>query len=581
MQETGQYPRAAGRSYPDRVRLNLRSSRARCGALVAAVAAATVLAGCGSGDGAPKPAANERPGRGGALTVLVPVVPPVGDPHRVVGAVGAMAHGVLFRQLYVHVPGRAEAVPDLAAGPAEVSDDGRTIVVPVRRTGRFGPDGGEPITARDVEHGLERALADPVAGPPARRLLGTVQGLGPVGTWRDVPGITAVGDDRLELRLRSPAATEALEGLASAASTPIPVRLPRTGGALPADAQLFSGPYAPSRAGSAPLAPGVVRLARNPVWRGESDPRPAYADVITFVPAAPTAAAWRTLAGRGLVLGPAAPREVERIARRRDRGQLAVSPLPVTRYVALSPRAAGLRDVFVRRALVAALDREAILRAAGGGVLASHFLPPGVPGHDESGGVDGTGAPELREPGGDPRLAAADLRRAGFADGRYAGPVLRAVRGPSRTDAAIARTARASWGPLGVRLRIEVLEGAALRAACTDRSGRVAVCLSASTGGALSDPEALLAPLVRGRAGSRVDAAMAASAELPGGPLRARAWAGINRAAVEQAIGAPWRWDERPLLVSRDVIGAVDERTGTWDLAFTSLDARARRGQSR
>lgn len=550
--------------------------------LLAAVAAvASALAGCGSGDGGPKPAVNERPGPGGELTVLTPVVPPVRDPHRVVGAPGAMAHGVLFRQLYVQVPGKAEAVPDLAAGPAEVSEDGRTITVPVRRNGRFGPGGGERITARDVEHGLERALADPVAGPPARRLLGTVDDLGPVGVWRDVSGITAVGDDRLELQLRAPATAEALEGLASPASTPIPAGLPRAAGALPDDAQIYSGAYVPADAGAVPLAPGVVRLARNPVWRRESDPRPAYANAITFVPAARTAAAWRTLAGRGLVLGPAAPPEVARIARRRDRGQLAVSPLPVTRYVGLSPRAPGITDVLVRRALVAALDREAILRAAGGGALASHYLPPGVPGHDESGGVDGTGSPELREPSGDPRLAAADLRQAGFPDGRYGGPVLRAVRGPSRVDAAIARAARASWGPLGVRLRVDVREGAALRAACTDRSGRVAVCLSASIGGAVSDPEALIGRLARGRAGSRVDEAMAASAELPEGPLRARAWAGINRAAVDRAIGAPWRWDERPLLVSRDVIGAVDERTATWDLAFTSLDARARRGQSR
>lgn len=544
-------------------------------------AGALAVAGCGSSDGGPKPAVNERPGRGGELTVLTPVVPAVRDPHRVAGAPGAMAHGVLFRQLYVHVPGKSEAVPDLAAGPAEITDDGRTITVPVRRTGRFGPEDGERITARDVEHGLERALADPVAGPPARRLLGAVEGLGPAGTWRDVPGISAVNDDTLVLRLRAPAAAAALEGLATAASTPIPAALPRARGALPADAQVYSGPYVPAERGVVPLAPGVVRLARNPAWRRESDPRPAYADALTFVPAGATPAAWRTLAGRGLVLAPAAPPEVARIARRRDSGQLAVSPLPVTRYVALSPRAAGLRDILVRRALVAALDREAILRAAGGGALASHYLPPGVPGHDESGGVDGTGAPELREPSGDPRLAAADLRLAGSAGGRYEGPPLRAVRGPSSTDAAIARVARDSWRPLGVRLRVDVLEGRALRAECTDRSGRVAVCLSAAAGGALSDPEALLAPLTRGRAGGRVDAAMTASAELPEGPLRSRAWAGINRAAVETAIGAPWRWDERPLLVSRDVIGAVDERTGTWDLAFTSLDARARRDQSR
>lgn len=489
-----------------------------------------------------------------------------------------MAHGIAFRQLYVHVPGRAAAVPDLAAGDAEISEDRLTITVPVRRTGRFGPGDGGRITARDIEHGLERALADPVAGPPARRLLASIDGLGPVGLWRDVDGISAPDEDRLVLRLRAPAPETVLEGLATAASTPVPAELPRTGGALAADVPVFSGPYAPAPDPPAPLAPGTVRFDRNPAWRRDSDPRPAYPNRITFQQEPRRQAAWRVLAGTGLVLGPAAPPEVARIARRRDSGQLAVSPLPVTRYVALNPRAAALRDVHVRRALIAGLDRELILRAAGGGgAIASHYLPPSVPGHDESGGVDGTGAPELREPSGDPRRAASELRQAGVEGGRYTGPPLLAVRGDSGADAAVARAARESWRQMGVRLRVDVLRGAVLRRACASRTSRYAVCLSASAGTAAADPEVLLRPAVRGRAGGRVDAAMAASAELPAGELRSRAWAGINRAAVEMAIGAPWRWDERPLLVSRDVIGAVDEQAGTWDLAFTSLDARARR----
>ncbi len=546
---------------------------------MAVVAALAGGLGCGSGSGGPKPAENERPGRGGELTVLAPAVPQALDPHRVPDVTAAMAHGVAFRQLYLHVPERTGAVPDLAAGRAEISEDRKTITVPIRRTGRFGPEGGRRITARDVEHGLERALADRESGPDARLLLGAIEGLGSVGVWRDVPGISAVDEDRLVLQLRVPTPEPVLEGLATAASTPVPAETPRVLGSFPAGASVFSGPYAPALDVPSPLARTSMRLDRNPVWRRESDPRPAYPDRITFQQQATVPAAWRTLSGTGYVLAPAAPPEVARIARRRDdAGLLAVAPLPVTRYIGLNSRTPELRDVHVRRALVAALDREALLRAAGGtGALASHYLPPSVPGHDESGGVDGTGAAELREPAGDPRLAASELRRAGSADGRYDGPALLAVRGGSRADAAMARVARASWRPLGVRLRVEVLEGAALRTACTARTSPYAVCLSASAGAVAADPAVLLRPLARGRAGGRVDAAMAASAELPPGELRSRAWSGINRAAVEMAIGVPWRWDERPLLVSRDVLGVVDERLGAWDLAFTSLDARARR----
>lgn len=558
------------------------SNPSKRAAIAALVLAAVLPAGCGSGAGGPKPAVNERPGRGGELTVLGPAPPATLDPHRIVGVTGVMAHAVAFRQLYVHVPGKDAPVADLAAGPADISEDGLTVTVPVKRTGRFGPEGGRRIVARDVEHGLERALGDPIAGPRARRLLGAIDGLGPVGTWEDVPGITAVNDEKLVIRLRRPAAEEVLEGLATAASTPIPSDLPREPGALPQDVPVYSGAYAPSGTLPAPLVRAALRLVRNPAWRPDSDPRPAYADAITFVPARRIPAAWRVLEGQGLVLAQAAPPEVARIAAKRDSGQLAVAPLPVTRYVGLNPRAPALRDIRARRALVAGLDREALLDAAGGGgEVASHYLPPSVPGYDESGGVDGTGAAELREPSGDPRLAASDLRQAGMRGGRWRGPPLTAVRGDSGADAAVARAVRRSWRELGVRLRTRVLTGAQLRAACADRTGAVAVCLSAAAGSRAADAEGVLTPLVRGRTGTRVEEAVAASAELPDGPLRAKAWAGINRAAVDAAIGVPWRWDERPLLVSRDVIGAVDERAGTWDLAFTSLDRKARRGQSR
>jgi len=37
--------------------------------------------------------------------------------------------------------------------------------------------------------------------------------------------------------------------------------------------------------------------------------------------------------------------------------------------------------------------------------------------------------------------------------------------------------------------------------------------------------------------------------------------------------GAPWRWEERMLIVSRDVRGVVDSGSGAWDLAATSLAA--------
>ncbi len=59
------------------------------------------------------------------------------------------------------------------------------------------------------------------------------------------------------------------------------------------------------------------------------------------------------------------------------------------------------------------------------------------------------------------------------------------------------------------------------------------------------------------------------------GEQRARAWGDIGRDVVAIAPGAPWRWDERVLLVSSNVRGVVDGGSGAWDLAATSLSVRS------
>ncbi|MDQ3769739.1 MAG: ABC transporter substrate-binding protein, partial [Actinomycetota bacterium] len=144
-------------------------ARATLAALVAAAAAG--LTGCGWSEEEPVAPNAPQPQRGGTLTVLGVDPPAAVDPHRVAGPADAMLHAVAHRTPYTHRPGDYEAVADLADGAPEVSEDGRTVTVRLRAGARFGPD-GDAITADDVEHGLERALADPVAGPPARRLLG-------------------------------------------------------------------------------------------------------------------------------------------------------------------------------------------------------------------------------------------------------------------------------------------------------------------------------------------------------------------------------------------------------------------------
>ena len=574
--------------------------------LVAAIPA--VGAGCGWGSAEPERPNVPSPQRGGTLRVLGVRVPAAIDPHRVSGPSQAMVHAAVHRTVLAYPPGEQEAVGDLADGPPRVSEDGRTVTVTLRGDGRFGPD-GDPIVAQDVERGIERAVADPVAGPAARRLLGDLVGLPPqLGRWRDVPGVEASDEGTLVLRLRRPSAGLTIAGLATSVSTPIPASTPRAR-PLEGDQLAYSGPYlpearleatddedgAPGAAAGAPEEeetqedveppiPGdAVVLERNPAWSG-GGPRPAYVERIAIEPAGAQAAGERVLDGsQALWAGPEIPAATLRRAARRGTRQLVrVSP-PVTRFVALNAARPPFHDVLVRRAALAALDRRALWRAVGGGgEPASHWLPPGVPGHDRSGGAEGMGMAWLREPGADLRQAADLLRAAGWREGRYEGQPLTALAVDAPRERALAAATAKQLAGAGFELDLEYVPRGEMAARCLAPDSQVAVCPNAVLDTVSGEPGAILASGFDGDwsgPGAQpwshldepaVDIAIANALDAPEGQ-QADAWANVNRAVAFQAPGAPWRWDERPLLRARDVRGEVDERQGTWALAWTWL----------
>lgn len=58
------------------------------------------------------------------------------------------------------------------------------------------------------------------------------------------------------------------------------------------------------------------------------------------------------------------------------------------RFFTLNTEVKPLDDINVRKAISAAFDREAARKARGGryvGEIATHYLPPGMPGHEEAG----------------------------------------------------------------------------------------------------------------------------------------------------------------------------------------------------
>src|SRR5690606_14286080 len=125
------------------------------------------------------------------------------------------------------------------------------------------------VNARDVARGMERAVADPVAGPGARRLLAAVDGMPEPGepAPSTIDGIEATAPDTLEIRLRRPEARLVVAALATPLSTPVPAERENV--------TPWTGPYVPTQDGP----DGPVVLERNPDFQPLADDwRKAYAE---------------------------------------------------------------------------------------------------------------------------------------------------------------------------------------------------------------------------------------------------------------------------------------------------------------
>ena len=57
--------------------------------------------------------------------------------------------------------------------------------------------------------------------------------------------------------------------------------------------------------------------------------------------------------------------------------------------------------------------------------MPTHFIPPGVPGFEEAGGMEGPGLDFMAKPEGDPALPAEYFKKAGYASGKYEGDARR------------------------------------------------------------------------------------------------------------------------------------------------------------
>jgi peptide/nickel transport system substrate-binding protein len=471
----------------------------------------------------------------------------------------------------MYAPGNATTpVPDLAAAPPQVAPDGRSVTVTIKPGIRFSPPVNRAVTSRDVKYAIERGFFRTVANPYAPLYFGDIVGARPnAAPGTVIPGIETPNDQTLILRLSAPRGGLVAGALVMQLTAPVP---PEYAGAFDRANrstydrhQVATGPYMiqnDAQGNAVGYRPGrQILFVRNPNWVAATDLRPAPLDriVIDERVTDTVAAERRILAGRGLVGGDYGvdPRVVRRELPRR-RAQITFASGGAVGFITMNTKLAPFDDVNVRRAVVAGFDRAEAQRLAGGarfaGPLATHFIPPGVPGFQEAGGLRGPGLAMYANPNGSVRRAATYLRRAGFRSGRFRGRPIVAVTAADpaarRSDRLLAR----SLARIGMRVRFRRVTVTQAFRLCNTSPSRVHICAGGFTRD-FADPETILSPLFNGASilpqgnsnvsqldDPAVNRAMQAAETLTDPQARARAWAAIDRqvTALAPAIALGW-----------------------------------------
>jgi peptide/nickel transport system substrate-binding protein len=335
-----------------------------------------------------------------------------------------------------------------------------------------------------------------------------------------------------------------------------------------------------------------VRLVRNPNWRAATDYRPAYLDRIQIVEGNDdtSLAADKVLAGRHMVTGEfPVPADVISRAMKDARGQIALMPTGSLDYIPLNTAIAPFDDMNVRRAVLAGIDRDALRKVQGGtirGPLATHLIPPSLPGFAQAGGRAGDGLDFIGNPRGDMGVAARYFRAAGFASGRYEGstPVLLAsINDP--TTKLMAQLVERSLRQMGfeVRTRYVTIETFFTKF-CGTPAMKVNACVGWTWFRDFPDGQTMLDPTFNGRAIQRtfntnvpqldvpaINAAMSRAEALTDPRARAGAWAAVDRQVTAQAPAILGTWNNQPIVRSKDVAAVPNPGIAGWDLASTSL----------
>jgi peptide/nickel transport system substrate-binding protein len=507
------------------------------------------------------------------------------------------------RGLYTYKPGEEEPTPDIAESDPEISADGKTVTIKMRKGVMFSKPVSREVTSKDIKYAIERAFTANVANGYAPAYFGDLEGAPKAGgDYKEIPGIETPDDYTIVFHLTKGTGGTVAGALSMPISVPIPKEYaekydkesPSTYGEGYA---VYTGPYmieSDAKGKAIGYKPGKsIHLVRNPDYSDVGDYRPAYADEwkIEAGNEDPSVATRRILGGKSFVAGDIEPpaSQLKRLLQS-NKSELSAVSGGGWRMISFDNSRPPFNDINVRKAVIAGFNRVAARQQRGGealGPMAQHFLPPNFPGFEESGGLEGFKEFDwLQHPEGDRDLAAEYFKKAGFKSGKYEGnDELLIVGDGTDPDKSIAQITEQQLNELGFKTKLRlVTRDTMFTKFCNVPKSEVNVCPSVGWSKDYNDPLTLLDLTFNGKHipptqnsnwpemnVPEVNDAIEAGALETDPAKRAEAFAKANKLIVEQAPAISYMWDYQATINSPNVRGVQNDYSTVYDLNYTSL----------
>lgn len=584
---------------------------------------AIVIAGCGSSSSSSSKSATASgsasstssassgtPVKGGTVTIL-----------ETAGGIDSLDPGYWYyqtdyedvgrtaqRTLYSFTPQGTSPVPDLATGMPVVTDGGKTLTINIRPGIHYSPPlQKQTVTSADIKYAMERCFLASVGNGYSQAYYSKIVGApsAPSPKLPNLAGIQTPNPTTLVIKTSVPVGVLGdANALTLYCTTPVPqnyaAKYDKGGTSTYGMHEVFTGPYMISGAGTGTVpssgysAGRLLDLVRNPSWQASTDPLvEANFNQIMFKGGNDvTVASRQTLSGSDLMSGDFAAPPVSILQQgltSSEKSQFHILPSDGNRYISLNSTIPPLNNVNVRKAISAVIDRNALRLTRGGptlGTVATHFIPPGMPGFAQAGGDAGPGYDFNANPNGNLALAESYMKKAGYKSGKYSGPPLLTIADNEVPASNTAQAVESELAQLGFKLNFrEVPHSTVLSKFCLVPKAKVAICPTLGWGKDFYDSQSMLDPVFNGKnivpAGNTntaqandpaLNAQMNAAEEIINPTQRAAAWGKIDDAVTAQAFVVPWLWDNEVTFASKNVHGVNWAFNGnTWDLGNSWL----------